>query len=64
MKVGKTLSYGNGRRLDDGKTLAELGFEVKQAAFYVICFDYISFSFVNFIYLLIQIGDYMDVAIL
>jgi len=28
MKVGKTLSYGNGR-LDDGKALAELGFEVK-----------------------------------
>jgi len=27
MKVGKTLSYGNGR-LDDGKALAELGFEV------------------------------------
>lgn len=28
MKVGKTLSYGNGR-FDDGKALAELGFEVK-----------------------------------
>ncbi|XP_044491859.1 histone deacetylase complex subunit SAP18 [Mangifera indica] len=27
-EVGKTLSYGNGRRLDDGKTLAELGFEI------------------------------------
>ncbi|KAJ0111336.1 hypothetical protein Patl1_00323 [Pistacia atlantica] len=26
--VGKTFSYGNGRRLDDGKALAELGFEI------------------------------------
>ncbi|KHN04101.1 Histone deacetylase complex subunit SAP18 [Glycine soja] len=26
-EVGKTLSYGNGR-LDDGKALAELGFEI------------------------------------
>ncbi|MCI47009.1 histone deacetylase complex subunit SAP18-like [Trifolium medium] len=25
--VGKTLSYGNGR-LDDGKALADLGFEI------------------------------------
>ncbi|XP_044502788.1 histone deacetylase complex subunit SAP18-like [Mangifera indica] len=27
-EVGKTFSYGNGRRLDDGKALAELGFEI------------------------------------
>ena len=32
MKVGKTLSYGNGR-LDDGKALAELGFEVENFFF-------------------------------
>lgn len=29
LKVGMTHSYGNGRRLDDSKALAELNFEVK-----------------------------------
>lgn len=28
MKVGKTFSYEGRRQLDDGKMLAELGFEV------------------------------------
>ncbi|XWS77146.1 hypothetical protein CRYUN_Cryun01aG0236600 [Craigia yunnanensis] len=27
-EVGKTFSYGNGRRLDDNKTLGELSFEI------------------------------------
>ncbi|RVW41207.1 Histone deacetylase complex subunit SAP18 [Vitis vinifera] len=27
-EVGKTFSYGNGKRLDDGKALAELGFQI------------------------------------
>ncbi|XVE77020.1 hypothetical protein DITRI_Ditri13aG0028400 [Diplodiscus trichospermus] len=27
-EVGKTFSYGNGRRLDDSKTLGELSFEI------------------------------------
>lgn len=36
VKVGKTFSYGNGR-LDDGKALAELSFQVK---------DYSSCSFI------------------
>jgi len=26
--VGTTFSYGNGRRIDDGKTLDELGFQI------------------------------------
>jgi hypothetical protein len=34
MKVGQTFSFGNGR-LDDGKILAELGFEVNLMLFFV-----------------------------
>ncbi|KAJ0047537.1 hypothetical protein Pint_15957 [Pistacia integerrima] len=28
LKVGMTHSYGNGRRIDDSKALAELNFEI------------------------------------
>ena len=64
MKVGKTFSYGNGR-LDDNKSLAELGFQVK-----IICYKkylYITQAMFpsNFSYsFYVQIGDYLDVAIL
>ena len=93
MKVGKTLSYGNGR-LDDDKALADLRFEVKYmfssgAFIYLFIFVqwittyvevYVLFwHFYIFIYYFIvsrnfygslgfmqmmQIGDYLDVAIL
>jgi hypothetical protein len=48
MKVGKTLSYGNGR-LDDGKALADLGFEVKS---YSSCIYALHFtdSFADFVF--------------
>lgn len=62
MKVGKTLSYGSGR-LDDGKAIAELGFEVKYLFLSGNCVT-ISHSVVETWFLYMQIGDYLDVAIL
>lgn len=61
MKVGKTLSYGTGR-LDDGKALADLGFEVNN---YSSCiYACISQILLLTLFFNAQIGDYLDVAIL
>jgi len=62
MKVGKTLSYGNGR-LDDGKALAELGFEVQINKFF-LCLCLIITNYIANLVRNVQIGDYLDVAIL
>ena len=63
--MGKTFSYGNGKRLDDGKALAELGFQVNikspmTAAFIVDSFPNLLLTYIPHM----QIGDYLDVAIL
>lgn len=47
IKVGKTFSFGNGR-LDDGKALAELGFQVRGLCFYYL---YINQSYIPFQFL-------------
>lgn len=63
MKVGKTLSYGNGR-LDDSKALAELGFEVKNYSSCIYACLIISQILLLTFFVNAQIGDYLDVAIL
>ncbi|KAE8665844.1 Retrovirus-related Pol polyprotein from transposon TNT 1-94 [Hibiscus syriacus] len=65
-EVGKTFSYGNGRRLDDSKTLNELRFEVGQiSSKQHLSLSYQCSSFViNIFDDDMQIGDYLDVAIM
>ena len=55
MKVGKTLSYGNGR-LDDGKALAELGFEVKIFFSLHLCLIILQILLLTW-FVNVQIGD-------
>lgn len=64
-KVGMTHSYGNGRRLDDSKALAELNFEVNHIFIPTVIFAIIPCRHVYSISVfLLQSGDYLDVAIL
>lgn len=67
LKVGMTHSYGNGRRLDDSKALSELNFEVNiiclpAAIFFSFIITFTAENHSNFV-ILLQIGDYLDVAI-
>lgn len=61
MKVGKTLSNGNGK-LDDAKVLAELGFQVTKCPF--LCLIFLMTSPICDMLFDMQIGDYLDVAIM
>lgn len=66
-KVGRTFSYPNGRRPDSGsKALADLSFQVKQKPDFALhsisitIIEQIGFDYLFYL----QIGDYLDVAIL
>lgn len=64
MKVGKTLSFGTGR-LDDGKALADLGFEVKNSSSSSSCiFTWLFQILLLTLFVNMQIGDYLDVSII
>jgi len=66
--VGSTFAYGHGRG-DDAKTLAELGFQVCANAVLCIYVPFLIMPFVNaqiahLCCLVLQIGDYLSVAIM
>jgi hypothetical protein len=65
LKVGSTFAYGHGRG-DDAKNLAELGFQVRKNA--VLCYFRLHFLVsaqnIYLCCLVLQIGDYLSVAIM
>lgn len=68
LQAGMTQSFGNGRRLDDGKALGELDFQVqdKISSFQLHPHNMILLRFLvlTSVVLIMQIGDYLDVAII